>query len=96
MSDIKTLHILNKPPEHPRTQQCLEALNPGDALLLIENAVLAITMSVEAEVAVPVFALAPDVVARGLGQSPRAASASLVDFPVMVNLTASAQNVISW
>jgi len=94
MTPIHTLHILNKPPEHPRSVACMNALRPGDALLLTENAVLALAVQGDTAVSIPVYALAPDFVARGLGQSP--GRAALVDFPAMVDLTAQAQNVISW
>ncbi|MBK1851990.1 sulfurtransferase complex subunit TusB [Marinobacter sp. 1-4A] len=94
MTDIHTLHILNKTPEHPRSKACRDALRPGDALLLIESAVLALAAQSGPESDVPVYALASDIVARGLGQCAR--EASLVDFPAMVDLTTRAQNVISW
>ena len=94
MSLIHTLHILNKSPEHPRSVACMAALRPGDALLLTENAVLALALQSEPVSSVSVYALAPDVVARGMGQSP--SEASLVDFPAMVDLTARAKNIISW
>ncbi|TDT41510.1 sulfur relay protein TusB/DsrH [Halospina denitrificans] len=34
------LHILNKPVDHPRYRRCLEALEPGDVLVLMESGVL--------------------------------------------------------
>lgn len=94
MTEIKTLHVLNKAPEHPRTAECLRALKPGDALLLIESAVLALVSKNNPVAGTPIYALSPDVSARGLAQC--AQEASLVDFPAMVKLTAQAQNVISW
>ncbi|MBK1871639.1 MULTISPECIES: sulfurtransferase complex subunit TusB [unclassified Marinobacter] len=94
MAQIHTLHILNKAPEHPRSGECLRSLNPGDALLLIENAALALATPGELTAGIPVYALSPDVLARGLAQTAR--KASLVDFPAMVELTAQAQKVISW
>lgn len=93
MADIHTLHILNKIPAHPRSAACRDALQPGDALLLTESAVLALAAQAGPD-AIPVYALASDVVARGLGQCTR--EASLVDFPAMVDLTSRAQNIISW
>ncbi|MGO1749828.1 MAG: sulfurtransferase complex subunit TusB [Marinobacter sp.] len=94
MKDIHTLHILNKAPGHPRTVECRHALRPGDALLLTESAVLAIATSDGHNPGIPIYVLAPDAVARSLGQCD--AEATLVDFPAMVDLTAQAQNVISW
>lgn len=82
MNSIHTLHILNKMPEHPRSTDCQRALQPGDALLLIESAVLAIaTSNKKHKTGVPVFALAPDVGARGLDCS--AGAVTLVDFPAI-------------
>lgn len=94
MTAIHTLHILNKVPDHPRTVACRHALKPGDALLLTESAVLTIAASGDHNPGIPVYALAPDAVARGLGQCDT--EATLVDFPAMVDLTAQAKNVISW
>jgi tRNA 2-thiouridine synthesizing protein B len=94
MAPIHTLHILNKSPGHPRSAECRHALKPGDALLLTESAVLAIATPGDHGASIPVYALAPDVAARGLGQC--AGEAIQVDFPAMVDLTAQAQNVISW
>ncbi|MGK0525514.1 MAG: tRNA 2-thiouridine synthesizing protein B [Pseudomonadales bacterium] len=94
MTPIHTLHILNKAPEHPRSVACMGALMPGDALLLTENAVLALAAQCSTLAGIRVYALAPDVAARGLGQC--TGEAALVDYPAMVDLTAQAQNVISW
>lgn len=94
MSSIHTLHILNKGPEHPRSIACGQALKAGDALLLTENGVLALALSGSCETAVPVYALTADVMARGLSQC--ANGTIMVDFSTMVDMTAQAQNVISW
>ncbi|WP_100640595.1 sulfurtransferase complex subunit TusB [Marinobacter salexigens] len=94
MTHIHVLHILNKAPSHPRSVECLSALMPGDTLLLIENAVLAVASLNEYRAGIPVFALAPDVIARGLGECSE--NTTLVDFAAMVDLTAQAQQIISW
>ncbi|HDZ39447.1 MAG TPA: sulfurtransferase complex subunit TusB [Marinobacter sp.] len=94
MALIHTLHILNKTPGHARSLQCMDALRPGDALLFTESAVLALATQQHPEIDVPVFVLAPDALARGLGQCPD--GVTQVDFPAMVDLTAQAQTVISW
>ncbi|WP_298447204.1 sulfurtransferase complex subunit TusB [uncultured Marinobacter sp.] len=94
MTEIDTLHILNKAPEHPRSAECLRAIEPGDALLLIESAVLTLATCSELRAGITLYALAPDALARGIAQN--AVKASLVDFPAMVELTAQAQKVISW
>lgn len=94
MTPIHTLHILNKAPGHPRAAECMSVLRDGDALLLTESAVLALSILNGQDPMAPVYALAPDAMARGLGQY--TAKATLVDYPAMVNLTAQAQHIISW
>jgi tRNA 2-thiouridine synthesizing protein B len=94
---LRTLHILNKPPEHTRVRLCLSVVGPEDGVLLIENGVLAVavneveTLNVNTE---RCFALQPDLEARGLLS--KAGSAQAVSFEDMVGLVASAENVISW
>jgi tRNA 2-thiouridine synthesizing protein B len=97
MMALKTLHILNKSPAHSRFQLCLSAVGPEDGLLLIENGVLAATQAPE-DLHTPeqaqCFALGPDLEARGL--TAYAGKAQSVSFEQMVELTATAENVISW
>ena len=93
MIAVNTLHILNKPPEHSRYRLCLAAVEPEDAVLLIENGVLAVTRPLEFETE-QCLALAPDLEARGLADLvEKSRSLSYHD---MVELAASAKNVISW
>ncbi|MDN6318684.1 MAG: sulfurtransferase complex subunit TusB [Marinobacter sp.] len=94
MTSIHTLHILNKAPEHPRTAECMNAIRSGDALLLTENAVLALSILDDQAPMAQVYAIASDAIARGFGQS--GTKATLVDYPAMVKLTAQAQHLISW
>ena len=93
MTTFKTLHILNKAPDHSRYKLCLSAIGPEDALLLTENGVLAVSQlsGIDSE---RCFALAPDLEARGL--SPKISRDQTVSFEDMVVLTASAETVISW
>jgi len=93
MSPIKTLHILNKSPEHPRAAQCLAALSGADTLLLIENGTLLLATA-DLPTICRVFALSPDVVGRGLQDA--AGEATVVGFDDMVSLSLQAQRVISW
>lgn len=93
MIPLKTLHILNKPPEHSRYALCLNAIGPDDGLLLIENGVLAVTQPLKVADE-RCFALRPDLEARGLAGQIRGNQA--VSFDGMVELTASAEKVISW
>lgn len=93
MIELKTLHILNKPPQHSRQALCLAAIGPEDGLLLIENGVLGITQPPRMA-AERWFALGPDLEARGL--TGHISSDQILSFDDMVELTASAENVISW
>lgn len=93
MIQLKTLHILNKPPEHSRFGLCLSAMGAEDGLLLIENGVLAALHPLRL-MNRHWFALGPDLDARGLlSQTDEARVRSFDD---MVELVDSADNVISW
>lgn len=93
MTQIQTLHILNKSPDHPRFARCLSMAGPDDAILLIENGVLGLA-SAAGTGSVRLLALAPDMAARGLtdGSNP----VQILDYDGMVELTTRAQQVISW
>lgn len=93
MTDIQTLHILNKSPDHPRTIRCFEMLAENDGLLLTENGVLLLATGNLPGVS-KVFALVPDAKARGLGHLE--GNVGYVDFPEMVALSLQAQRIISW
>ncbi|GGY82096.1 sulfurtransferase complex subunit TusB [Marinobacter zhanjiangensis] len=92
--DATTLHILNKHPDHTRFRACLDAMAPGDALLLIENAVLAL-----ADVAIPLpevtYALQADCEARGLSAH-RPREVEQLDYIGMTHLTDRFPRLISW
>lgn len=96
---MKTLHILNKAPDHPRFGRCLDAMGSDDALLLIENAVLALA---DKGLSLPrtTYALEADLTARALGNADNALDgtthAIVIDYHEMVKLTAQAIRVISW
>lgn len=96
---MKTLHILNKAPDHPRFARCLAAMASDDALLLIENGVLALTAKGLSLPATP-YALEADLTARALGNAGNALDgithAVGIDYREMVTLTAQATRVISW
>lgn len=90
---IQTLHILNKPPEHPRFRQCLAMLGQHDVLLLTEDAVLALA-SASLPPGTSCQVLAADLQARGI--RPDAGTAQVIDYSDMVALTIHARRVISW
>jgi len=87
-----TLHILNKAPEHPRFEACMNALCPEHILVLSENAVLALA---DENAAIPEnsLALAPDLAARGLGKDFEEQAISYQD---LVRLTEEHPRIISW
>lgn len=93
MTAIHTLHILNKTPDHPRFSECLGMLGPDDAVVLTENGVLGLTAP-DALNFGRVYALSPDISARGV--STAATAYALVDYPDLVELTLQAERVISW
>lgn len=92
---MPTLHILNKPPGHPRFQRCLEALGDGERLLLIESAVLFVSTP-----GLPgtgnTYVLEADLEARGLAEIDSGGSATIVDYDAMVVLTAESEQIIHW
>ncbi|GGC71920.1 sulfurtransferase complex subunit TusB [Marinobacter halophilus] len=91
--DIGTLHILNKAPDHPRFMTCLSSLSDQDTLVLIENAVLALS---DADTALPrhTVALEADTEARGL--SATVTGAQQISHAQLVELTEHHSRIISW
>jgi tRNA 2-thiouridine synthesizing protein B len=89
-----TLHLLNKAPSHPRFPVCLGSVGPEDHLLLIENAVVALT---DNSVTLPprTSAMMPDCQARGLADLV-GSTMDLVTPAGMVALTDRFQRIISW
>ncbi|MDY6814302.1 MAG: sulfurtransferase complex subunit TusB [Pseudomonadota bacterium] len=94
MSEIQTLHILNKSPEHPRFARCLSMAGPEDAILLIENGVLGFAAAAPGGTTAKLLALAPDLAARGMDIDSR--PVETIDYDGMVELTTRAKQVISW
>ncbi|MBY6032409.1 sulfurtransferase complex subunit TusB [Marinobacter daepoensis] len=88
-----TLHITNKAPDHPRFRYCLSAFKEGDALILMEDAVLALT---DQEQALPStsYALSADAQARAVAN--RAPRQQLIDYNDFVQLTATYSRIINW
>lgn len=93
MTEIQTLHILNKSPEHPRFARCLSVAGPDDTVLLIENGVLGLGTAA-ASTSGKLLALESDMAARGLGD--QSGTVEIVDYDTMVELTTRAEQVISW
>ena len=97
------LHIVNKSPyERNSVSSCLAHALKGGAVLLIEDAVYAATRGNTAEAAlrgamreVPVYALGPDLEARGV-QANIIEGVKVVDFGGFVDLVAEHRTSQSW
>lgn len=97
------LHIVNKSPfEKTTLESCLRIARPGSAVLLIEDAVYAAakgnaieTRMREAARALEVYALAPDLEARGMKEA-TIDGIRLVDYGGFVDLVAAHETVQSW
>ncbi|SDZ83112.1 sulfurtransferase complex subunit TusB [Microbulbifer marinus] len=90
-----TLHIVSKSPfSSTALSDCLDAFGDGDALLLIEDGVYALSGRMAEQPAVkPVYCLAADAAARGL-QIP--ASVTAVDDAGWVALCTEHNPIVSW
>jgi tRNA 2-thiouridine synthesizing protein B len=97
------LHIVNKSPlERNALDSCLAAAQPGAALLLIEDGVYAATRGNQAEAKLrsaagrlDIYVLAPDLEARGMGQS-LAEGIKTTDYAGFVELVVQHKNCQSW
>jgi tRNA 2-thiouridine synthesizing protein B len=97
------LHIVNKSPfERPALDACLRLAQAGSAILLIEDGVYAATGVPEiverfarAPAGVKVFALSPDIEARGLQERIRP-GVERVDHAGFVDLVTQYPAVQSW
>lgn len=89
-----TLHIVNQSPYNSTALgDCIAAFRDGDALLLIEDGVYALSGMSEDIAVGPVYCLADDARARGLAvpQSIRA-----IDDVRWVELCTEHQPIVSW
>jgi tRNA 2-thiouridine synthesizing protein B len=97
------LHTVNKSPfDRNSLESCLKHLQPGAAILLIEDGVYGAlegtTISAKMKDAMkstPVYALAPDVEARGMSGR-LMAGVQLVDYGGFVDLVTQHNTVQSW
>lgn len=101
---MSTLHILARGPSagSPLTR-CLQSMNPGDALLLIDDAVRAAIPGEHGGAALgepgpgfAIYALMPSLVERGLSGTQLIAGVGLIDFDGFVDLTTNFETSISW
>ena len=97
------LHIVNKSPAQTSAlASCLRLAQPGQSLLLIEDAIYAATQAVAANSGIgaalatlKVYALQPDVQARGM-DGKLAEGVTAVDYAGFVDLVAEHPNNQTW
>jgi tRNA 2-thiouridine synthesizing protein B len=98
------LHIVNRSPfESDALASCLRLTQPGQAILLIENAVVAALADGEAAAALRekardcrLYLLEADLRARGLHNSPLLDAIEQVDYSGFVELVAACPRSLSW
>ena len=98
----RMLHVVNKPPlERTTLASCLRVARPGSGLLLIEDGIFAAVKgtaaadSLKQTDGVTVYALWPDVEARGM-QDRLLDGVKMVDYGGFVDLVAEHATVQSW
>jgi tRNA 2-thiouridine synthesizing protein B len=101
---MSTLHTVNKSPfERNALESCVGHLTPGDAVLMIEDAVagarkgtLAAAMVQAALSSGRVYALAPDLAARGIKPEHLIDGVQTVDYGGFVDLVAGHARTVAW
>ncbi len=102
--EMKMLHMVNKSPfEKNSLSSCLRLAKKGSAILLMEDAVYGALKetSVTDEVAgrskdFKIYALGPDLAARGLIEKPIIDSIKIIDYEGFVDLVVEHDAVNSW
>ena len=101
---MSTLHTVNKSPyERNALKSCLDHASSGDSILLIEDGVLGARKGgsfaqslTEMKSSCAVYALGPDLAARGVTKDDLAEGVELVDYAGFVDLAAAATRVCAW
>ncbi len=100
---MSTLHTVNKSPFERRSlASCISHASAGDAILMIEDAVYgAIAGTASAEQLeenqnIAIYALGPDLSARGLGKAKLADGINIVDYNGFVDLAVEHDKIQSW
>ena len=101
---MAVLHTVNKSPyEKTSLESCLRVALEGSSLLLLEDAVYAAARGSALEermretgTRMKVYALGPDLAARGLDPENVVDGIELVDYAGFVDLAASHDNVQAW
>ena len=101
---MSTLHTVNKSPfERSTFMSCLNHVEPGDTVLMIENGVVGARKSgafasvlAKAMPGCKVAVLGPDLAARGLKESDLIDGVTVVDYGGFVDLAASHDRTHAW
>lgn len=101
---MSTLHTVNKSPfERSTLDSCLKHLKAGDAVLLIEDAVLGVRNASAAAGRIaaamrdcPIYVLGPDLAARGIKPDQLIGGVELVDYAGFVDLAVRHRRVQAW
>ncbi len=101
---MSTLHTVNKSPfERSALQSCVAHLTAGDAVLLIEDGVLGARQGSSAAATVKsalasgsVYALAPDLEARGIKPEHLIEGVQAVNYGGFVDLVAQHARTVAW
>jgi len=101
---MSTLHTVNKSPfERSSLKSCLDHAAQGDAILLIEDAVVGAregshvsAVLRDKQASCSIYVLAPDLAARGIKETDLAEGIALVDYAGFVDLVAEKARVCAW
>ena len=101
---MTTLHTVNKSPfEKPSLDSCLRTAQRGATVLLLEDAVYAAMQGTSVEAALKqasnrlkIYALGPDLKARGLADESVIDGIEVVDYGGFVDLAAGNERVHAW
>lgn len=101
---MSTLHTVNNSPfERSSLTSCLDHLNAGDAVLLIEDGVVGARKSTRFAVEIEkrmgeckVYALSPDLAARGIDAGSILDGIELVDYGGFVDLATEHERTQAW
>ncbi|MGD2171390.1 MAG: sulfurtransferase complex subunit TusB [Gammaproteobacteria bacterium] len=101
---MSVLHIVNKSPyERNSLDTCLRLARDGSAILLIEDAIYAVSKKASTAEKLQsalekhkIYALEPDLKARGIDPEQAIDGISLVDYDGFVELATEYENLQSW
>ncbi len=100
---MSILHTVNKSPfEKQALGSCVAHASDGDAILMIEDAVYgaiagtAAASQLEDNKKISIYALGPDLNARGLGEAKLVAGLTIVDYNGFVDLAVEYDKTQSW